>query len=187
MKKRLLASFTIEASILLPSILFLIIGFIYFAFYLHDRVVLEGLVHGVLSESKDLILFDKELSQGNIDYNRYLNRGIFHSNNSLDVETYIKEYAYQNIRKRFFISEVREITIEVMDNEIEMNASLNINIPFQAVKALIKKESFEITYINKIKLFERTERIRKFQVTMGIASKIEEVDNWLIKLRELMK
>ncbi len=61
MRKRLKGSFTIEASMLLPIILFLVATIITVLFYWHDRNVLKGLAYEVATVGTERVGDVKEL------------------------------------------------------------------------------------------------------------------------------
>ena len=187
MKSKINASYTLEATLLFPTILFILISFIYFSFYLHDRVRLESFVNRILLESKDYTLYSKELGTGKINYNRFLNKQLLQLDyDGFELENEIEVYAYNTISKEFFIGQTKDLDILIKKDAIIMNVTLDIHIPIQAIRILLGKGSIEINYENRVKLIDKSNQVRKIQITMGIARKIDEVDKWLLELRELL-
>lgn len=187
MRRNINASYTIEAALLLPTILFVLISLIYFSFYLHDRVRLESNVNRILLESRDFILYDKELDTGMVDYNRYINKKLLQLDyKGLGLEEEIYEYAYKALSKEFFIGQTKDLDISINKASIIMNVTLDIHLPIQAIRMLLGKGSLEIMYESRIKLIDRSNQVRKLQVTLGVARRMKEVDDWLSKLADLL-
>lgn len=187
MKFKIYASYTLEAALLFPTILFVLFSFIYICFYLHDRVRLESFVNGILLESKDFILYNQELGTGKIDYNRYLSKNILQLDyDGLGQELEIKEYVHGIISGEFFIGQMKGLEVLIKKNSIIIEVSLDVPIPIKFIEILLGKSSLEIYYENKINIIDKSNQVRKHQITMGIARNIEEVDKSLLRLRELL-
>ena len=76
-RKRVEGSYTVEAALIFPFILYIIIALIYLGFYLHDYGKMQAIIHEGQIRGKGLITNEIDINTGALSYNDYLRKNSF--------------------------------------------------------------------------------------------------------------
>lgn len=182
LQKKVKASFTIEAAIVLPTILFVLIGIIYLTFYLHDKVKLENGVYDILQKERDYILYEISSDSG-MDKEEYLKRSVFSGLFNGVQKSYLQQDISSYKQDNLLISEVKEIMVKRESNHMNLQITIHINIPGNHIKKFFTGSGFTYTYQNQISLEKAADYVNLFDVTYGVISKIEGVQKGLEALK----
>jgi|GEM_PF-4999220 len=182
LQKKVRAGFTIEAAVILPSILFVLVGIIYLTFYLHDKVKLENGVYDILQKERDYILYEISSDSG-MDKEEYLKRsvfsGLFNKSQNFYLQQDISSYKLDSL----LISEVKEIIVKQESNHMTLQITIHINIPGNHIKEFFTGSGFTYTYKNYISLEKATNYVNLFHITYGVVAEIEGVQQGLEALK----
>lgn len=155
LKKWSRGSYTIEASLLLPFIFFVLIYFIYFAFYLHDKEVINHVAYetafvgsvGGFIEKSTFREYDKEE---------------------------LLEYSYSRIDKILISTNVRDITVEKGNGKIKVSIFGEFLNPLSngfGISLLMDKE---INIIQTVKIQNSPTYLKRGQVMLEKIKRVWE-------------
>lgn len=182
------ATITVEASFVMPIVLYIIIAMIYFAFYLQDRNKLEVVVDNTLHTVSIGMKHPGELVNSKIHYSDIGDRGVFYiwKDNSKEKEEAIKKLVALQLKKGFYLMKAREIQIAVEGSNIKISiiAQGEVTIPFFTQ---IFKPYSKIIIHRECKIHHPAESIRGMEVILDTASKIKGVAALKEKLEEKFK
>ncbi|HEX3076804.1 MAG TPA: TadE family protein [Lachnospiraceae bacterium] len=187
-KKRLIdGSFTLEAAILLPFILFVIIALIYLSFYMHDRIKIQNSLDQAARKAENIIRYIAEYDTGNIDYESINERTVLwpvthnYDNEKVTIEASLK----RELGKGLFIADVNEINVELDYSEINISVSTNFSIPFSMVKILLAPKKQK--YTSTLSVHRPAEFVRIFTVFSDTASGIDGAEEAIKGIQRLIK
>jgi Flp pilus assembly protein TadG len=93
-KSTVRGSYTVEAALILPIILFIIAGLLYLGFYLHDKVKIQSIIDDTSTRGREQIQYEADLETGLIDYSAYRKRSVLYPyfNDSTEKEYKLNTY-----------------------------------------------------------------------------------------------
>lgn len=148
-------SYTIEASLLLPFIIFILLYFIYFAFYLHDKEVMNNVAYetallgssgGVIEEASFRSYYTDELLS----------------------------YGNKRIKGVLISTKLRDIKVENGNQEIKVYISGEFINPLSKEFAMVPLMEKEIMISQAVKIQNSPEYVRKSQVIVERIKKLWE-------------
>lgn len=184
-KKRVKGSYTVEAALIFPFILYIIIALIYLGFYLHDYGKVQAIIHEGQIRGKGLVINEVDMDTGVLSYDDYLNRTVFYpvDNDFDNKEEKIKNFIYSNGHDKLLISQINNIKVEVKASYITIRVNMNMNFPFNSLEKLFC-ENENIVIESKEKNTQATDFIRGFQVSADVGEKIDIVNQVINKLKK---
>lgn len=154
MKKiKLKGSMTVEAAVLFPVILLVIVTLIYLTFYLHDSSKLQSKIHTMMLQSKSYMLYQTPLYGVNNNYEESL------LEDSTEGIKILEDYVRTQFRKGFFIYRFQHIDMELKDSYIQLSVEGEIELPFAILEPLFSKVE-HYKYIDRINIASTTSEIR---------------------------
>ena len=104
-------SYTVEAALILPIILFIIIGLLYLGFYLHDKVKIQSIIDDTATRGRELIQFETGLETGLIDYSSHQNRSFLYPyfTDFKEKENKINTYLKKQLNTALFITKIDSV------------------------------------------------------------------------------
>ena len=137
-KIRVKGNYTLEAALLFPLVIFVIIGIIYLGFYLHDLGKVQAIVDESQIRSKGLVRSEVNINTGILSYSNYLDRTIFYpiDNNLKAKENQIKNYIKTRSKKQLFISKVSIINVKLTPSKSNIRVNLDFTFPFSSIETL---------------------------------------------------
>lgn len=181
-------SYTVEAALIFPTVLFIIIGLIYFGFYQHDQDKLEAVINETLLKGRNLIQNEADIKTGAIDYKTYNNRSIFYSlqDNLQGKKQEIYNYAWSRLNKGLFAATVNSIDVQVSHTDLSVEIKGEMAIPFVGLGPLFSGSGTLVTGINSAAVQNNPEFIRVFDIFSGAADKVPVIHETLTKLQQLL-
>lgn len=181
-------SYTVEAALVFPIVIFVVIGVLYLAFYLHDKVKIQGLIDEASLKAKAYVRNETDINTGLIDYETYNKRGIFYPlRNDLDhKEEKMKEYLEGKLSSGLFIADLDAVEVILGYSDIDIEVSVDMDIPFFDVRQYFTGSGFSLRLKNTVPIQNPMEFIRIFSIFTAVASKIRIIDETLKKLHEIL-
>ena len=187
-KSTVKGSYTVEAALILPIILFIIIGLMYLGFYLHDKVKIQSIINDTSTRGGELIQYEADLETGLIDYDRYQNRSLLYpyfadfSKKEYEIDTYLVE----RLKRGLFIAKIDSVTVSASSNKIHILVNGHMDIPFREVKQLFTDNGLTFSNESTMEIHNTVEFIRIFDVFSGVAEKVKFIDEILQNLQRLI-
>lgn len=185
MRKKTNGSYTLEAAVLFPLILFIITALLYTCFLLHDKTVIEGIVHLLILDGEKAARKCADPVTGEIDYDSYIEEGIFRPRHDNSEEAAAMKTALQNtIMERIIFARIYGVTVEIKDGEISAGVNYGFDMPIRGIGEFLKGGGTEFIYKEKKSFDNNEEFIRIFQVTADTAKELPGVDKVLKTLQK---
>ena len=188
MKKKAKGSFTIEAALIMPIILFVILAITYLSFYLHDICRINALVDNALYRAQFLIKHEVDFMTSEINYHDINDRGVFYSifGNAEKEEEDIKEYVAVLLERGLLLAHITDINVSVKGSDINISVQIKIKLPFKgAFNYIGSNEALTVEAFGKI--HNSTESVRISEVVLDTGSKIKGMDKLKKKFEKFIK
>ena len=143
---RLKASFTIEAAVIVPLSMFIIITFMYIAFYMHDCVIMKTVGPYYILESAD-------------EYGSSLSG--------------IEENTKEMLESRLIIAGDVSVNLED-DDGLWLECSAQFDLPFEFFRMLLKASSGSITTEIDISMLEGRDILLEYKALADTAESLTE-------------
>lgn len=183
--KELQGSYTVEASLIMPIILIIIITLMYMAFYLHDISKINGVIDKTLIKSSFIIRHEATFLTGETNYEIINKRGVlFHLSNLENETETLSSYVKNSLSTGLIISKIQDIDVNADHNEVYIKVKVKMKIPFAQAKKYITGSGKEICIKKKAIVHNPTEFIRLFDGLARTATKIDGLDEVLGKQKE---
>lgn len=187
--KKVEGSYTLEATLIMSILIFVIFALIYMAFYLHDKSRIQGVLDKSLGKLGGIIRHEGCFDQGEPYYNRINQRDIFfiYTNNFDEQINMTKQYIQNELSGNLIIGDIKKIEL-VEDNE-HVTASLIVHMtfPFERVKQLFTGAGTELVLSANGIIHNPVEFIRLFNTTAGVITKIKGADKVIEEIRKTVK
>lgn len=188
MKKKLDGSYTLEAAILFPLILFIITALLYTCFLLHDKAIIEGAVHLTVLDGEKAAKKSMDPVLKEIDYDRFIKNGIFQPlYNSGKEEAAMKTVLQNNISQMVMLAQVYGVTVEIKQDEVNARVDYGFHMPIRGIWEIFKSGGTEFTYSEKKSFDNNEEFIRIFQIAMDTGKELPGADSILKMLQKSIK
>lgn len=176
-RRVLYGSFTLEATIIIPLIFFLIFALFYLGFYLYDVNRIQGAIDISLNKVGLTIKNEVNLINGEIYYNKIKDRPVFSmfTQNNEELENNIKEYMNTELSRGLFIMNITHKEIDITGGKIKIIIIANSKISQRGVLNFfisIRQQTFEGTYT----IYNPADFIRKAEVVLDTGSRIKGLD-----------
>jgi hypothetical protein len=189
-RKRMMlsASITVEAAFVLPIVILLILALFYLAFYLHDVCRIQGIVDGTLHKAGLMIKQDGKLESTQIDYEHYIDQGVFSElmDDHTELERELKDYLNRSFTEGLLLSRIEEVQTEVgrMKLSVTIRVSTTITIPW--IKELMAMHSYTVISTD-YPVHDPAETIRACEVILETAEQIKGVKYLKNKLEAFLQ
>lgn len=139
-------SYTVEAALLMPFILGVIVALIYLGFFLHDRTVLEETV-----------------------YMAALKASFYESKGDSYMEELMKNECENVIANKLLIAGNCKVTVEADSNDLMVKITGNMTYPgFRVLKSIGISGSISIQETEELKLVKPEQIIRTYRIAEGL-------------------
>lgn len=188
MKKKLEGSYTLEAAILFPMILFIITALLYTCFLLHDKAAIEGAVHHIVLEGEKTAKKSMDPVSETIDYESYIKEGILGLlYDNREEEASLKTLLQNTIMGKVWIAHISNVTVEIKQNEANVCVNYGFDMPIRGIWEFFNSGGTEFSY-KEIKSFDNNEEfIRVFQIAMDTGEELPGADSILNMLQKSIK
>lgn len=136
-KKYLDGSYTIEAALIVPIVIFIIISIIYYSFYLHDSLVMKSCGYGFV-----------------LDYENYSGLG----------EEELSEKARNLLDERTILAQNISADVDLKNNGMEIYYSGSFSFPFIGLREILENNISDINRSTKVKSISKSDFIRGSKV-----------------------
>lgn len=188
MKKKVKGNYTLEAAILMPLILFILLALIYTGFILYDRGVIQGEVNLLVLRGEAVVRNSMEPNSGSINYEAYLRKGIFGTLSLYDGEANIlAEELTDSIEDKVLIATITNTTVELTTGKARVVVSAEFNIPIKGIRKFFIKSGTGFAY-EEVKSFDNAEEfIRRFRIMMDTGEELPGGDSILSTLSKYLE
>lgn len=175
--KTLNGSFTVEASIIIPLIFFIIFALFYLGFYLYDINRIQAVINNSMNKAGLTIKNEVNTINGDIYYNKIKDRPVFSifSQSNIDLENNINNYIDNELNPGLFIMDINKKEIEITNSQIKIIIVARSKISQMRVIKLfgpIRGGTYKGTY----RIYNPTDFIRKAEIVLDTTLKIKELD-----------
>ncbi|SHO53856.1 TadE family protein [Anaerocolumna xylanovorans] len=185
MKRKTDGSYTLEAAVLFPLILFIITALLYTCFLLHDKAVIEGKVHLTVLNGEKAAKKCADPVTGEIDYESYLEEGIFRPLYDNSEEAASMKTALQNtITEKVMFARIYSVTVEIKGEEITASVNYGFDMPIRGIEEFLKSGGTKFIYEEEKSFDNNEEFIRVFQVATDSAKELPGADSILKTLQK---
>lgn len=187
-KSNVKGSYTIEAALIFPCILFVIISLIYLGFYLHDYGKVQAILYESQTRGKGLIRNEVSMNSGVQSYQDYLDRTIFYpiDNDFKYKQNQISNFINKRCKDKLLISELSNVDVKVSSSNIKLSVGINFQFPFGILKIFFNG-SEGVVIENSEKIHNPADFIRGYQVSYDLVKRIDVVNNVTNKLKEVIE
>lgn len=187
-KSTVKGSYTVEAALILPIIIFIIIGLLYLGFYLHDKVKVQSVIDDTATRGREWIQCETNLETGIMDSSSYRNRSLLYPyfSDYKEKEYEIKTYLMNQLNSGLFILKLDAVTVSASSNRIYIMVNGHMQVPFGEVKQLFTNTGLSFQDESKIEIHHSVEFIRIFEVFSGVAEKVKFIDEILQRLHKVI-
>lgn len=181
--KRAKASFTIEAALIMPIVLFVIVALIYTSFYLYDWCRLRAIADIALHKAVVTIKHEADFNTGRVDYEHINDRGVFFriAGSSRPDEDKTRNYLTKELQRGFFCTEIRDVQVTIEKRNITVHISGEFNVPMKGIMEYVgSHKRMEVTVDSPT--HDPAELLRMMDVIMETGEKIKGLNqlmNWI--------
>ncbi|NLZ83181.1 MAG: pilus assembly protein [Clostridiales bacterium] len=181
-------SFTVEATIIIPMIFFLIFALFYLGFYLYDLNRIQGVVDNTLNKAGLMIKNEADLSNGDIHYDKIKERPVFTflSQNTAELEDNIRNYIDSGLNSGLFIMDITHKEVAIADGKIKITIVAKSKISLGGVLNFFKAARQE-TYESSYTIYNAADFIRKAEIALDTGSRIKGLDKLKENLEKIFR
>ena len=184
-------NYTVEAALIFPLVIFIIVGLIYLAFYLHDLGKVQAILYEGQIRAKGLINNETDINDKILSYDNYIDRTCFYpiDNKFRKKEDEIKKYIEKKSKNTLIISNVRNINVKANAFSVSLEAEVDFEFPFKIVQEFFKGNENTVVKSNEY-IHSPTSLIRGYEVASSVGRKVDIikiVNEKQKKLFELIK
>lgn len=181
-------SFTVEASIVIPLIFFLIFALFYLGFYLYDLNKIQGVIDKSLNKAGLSIKNECDIVNGDIYYKKIKDRLVFSmfSQNDEELENNIKDYLDRELYKGLFIMDIINKDIDIANSKIKIKIVARSKISQRGVIKFFDQVS-ELTYEGTYKVYNPADYIRKAEIVLDTATGIKRLDELKENIEKIIR
>lgn len=185
MNKKIRGSYTLEAAILIPLILYIITALLYICFLLHDKAAVEGEVHLTVLNGEKVASRNMDPATAQINYDSYIEEGIFHPLYNKQEEAALMESLLESkIKNSMIFADIYEVSVEMGQGDITVSVRYGFKMPIRGIWEFFRRGGSQFTYREK-KSFDSTEEfIRLFQIGMDTGEKLPGAESVLKMLQK---
>ncbi|ROR23668.1 TadE-like protein [Mobilisporobacter senegalensis] len=183
------ASYTVEAALIIPIIIFVIIALIYMGFYLHDKSRIQAILNANIIQAGLMVKHEWNGAGDEIDYINIDNRGIYFPviGDTKQEREEIGRILEEQLSINLYIAEINDIVVDADHSNIAVRVEVDMNISILKVKEFFTGSGTNFTILSKGRVHYPAEFIRQFDVVEGIVDDLKGYDEILKKLKAFIK
>lgn len=182
------ASFTVEAAFIFPIIIFLIVALIQIGFYLHDRIVIEALLHQTVNQAVVQQRNGTSFAEGTLNFQVIAQTGIVdrYFLRTEETQALIDDYIITH-SDNLLMCELRNLQVEVSLTRILVKCELSAVKPLLGIPLKISA-TLMTTEFNIEETVYRPEEISRMAAAIMItAKKVPGVEETLKKFSKIIE
>ncbi len=165
-------SFTLEAALIFPAVLFIIFSIIYLCFYMHDKVTIEGVINDALLRGRNSVKYEIDMDTSTQNTTKYLNANrMIPENDNLSKESKIKIYLQKELQKGLFIANTTGVEAKVNKGEVAIIVNGYMKIPFIEFRKYFEKSGLTFKFDQNVKIHQTMNDIRIFDIGIDLITK----------------
>lgn len=170
------ASFTIEAVIILPIVLFTMVFIIYLSFYLHDYCKIRGITDGVLHKAAINSKHEADIEKGRVNYDE-INKGIFSRmlEGSTIKEKEIEAYTNKLLSRGLIATRITDVNVTMKAMSLTARVEGDFMFPFRGLQWIIPLDKALIIEAKSAYHYP-ADSVRMSEVILDTGSRIEGLD-----------
>ncbi|MCT4596426.1 MAG: pilus assembly protein [Vallitalea sp.] len=199
MNKRLIGSLTVEASLIFPIVLFVVISLLYIGIYLHDVTCMKAIVNEA-TQRYELAYSNKiDINTGEVlSNNKRLSRGLYwRFSNYNDHDKYVKEFIRNKIKDNLIMKDDNIIiSTKIIHNNIMKSVNITVEKDFTTFIAPVNNilslngKNLTMAVSSKAIVKDQVELIRNIDMLDNISDDIpilrNSKENYKKKIRDII-
>lgn len=187
MKNKINGSFTIEAALVIPIVLFTIFSLIFLSFYLYDICRIQAVADNALHKASITMKHESDLASGRTEYEKINDRGVFYllSGATEEESNEINRYIGQELEDSLFFTDISDIDVEAGKYKVVIKIKGRFHIPIRGISDLLPINQ-DIHVVVDSPVHDPADTIRIAEVVLETGSKIKGVDKLMDQLREIL-
>lgn len=187
MNKKLKGSFTVEAALVMPIVLFVTISLIYLSFYLHDKNRIEGTVDKALFKAMMTLKHDADIETGAVNYEGINDRGIFYLliGKANAMEEDIQTFLEQKLSGGLLSTEVTKVSVTAGKLKVSIVVEGEFKIPIRGILDYFNPSSKLVIEVN-CPIHNPAEILRISEVILNTGKKIKGMEALQEKLDKIL-
>ena len=183
------ASYTVEAALIMPIIIFVIMALIYMSFYMHDKSKIQAILNATMIQASQMVKHEYIIDNKEIDYIHLDDRGIyFPVVGNLEVEkNKMIESLEKQLDKGLFIANIDDVVIDITHTKVAIKVEAIMNISFLRIKEYFRGSGTKITISSVGRIHYPAEFVRRLDVIEGTLEDVEGYDQIMKKLQDILQ
>ncbi|NLJ96676.1 MAG: hypothetical protein GX321_05945 [Clostridiales bacterium] len=187
MKKKVGASFTIEAVFIMPIVIFVIVSIIYITIYLHDYNRIYSVADRILHKAILNVKHESDIETGKLYYDEIKRQGVFYQILGIsDIkEKDIEEYLTKKLTEGLFATNITEVEVKGSRFKITITVKGKLKIPIKGlshISALNRGLFIQV----RGQVHNPADYIRISEVILDTGSKIKGIKELEEKIKALI-
>ena len=183
------ASYTVEAALIMPIIVIVIMALLYMGFYMHDKSRIQAIINSNLIRAGLIIKHEMLVKSNELDYVNLDSRGIYYP--ILGDIKQERERIINNLSDQFtsnlYLAQIKDINVEVDHFNINIKVVVFMDISILKVKELFTGSGTNITISSNGRVHYPAEAVRKFDAMEGMIDDVKGYDQVLGKLNSFIQ
>lgn len=174
MKEYKKGTFTVEAAFVMLTVIFVLYGIIYLAFYLQDMSQVQIAINQSLQEESSYQKYPIDSETGKIIYKDIYKRGIldgFLSDYSREEK--VKEGIIEKLKDRLLVTKLKEIKTKKVGQAIKLTVKSHLNIGISQIKEYFSGTGIEHIQEMEMILHNPAEFVRSYETLEAIVENKE--------------
>ena len=187
MNKKIKGSFTVEAALVMPIVLFVITSLICLSFYLHDKCRIEGSVDKALFKASMTLKHNADIETGAVNYENINDRGVFYllMGSTKVAEGNLQTFLEQELSGGLLSTEVTKITVKAGKLSASIAVEGEFKIPVSGVLDYFNPNPKLVIEVN-CPIHNPAEVLRISEVILDTGEKIKGMEALKRKLDKLL-
>ncbi|MBE5960249.1 MAG: pilus assembly protein [Lachnospiraceae bacterium] len=181
-------SITVEAGLLVPFVILVIVTMIFLSFYLHDAVHLDAMLHKLTDEAVNYVAYEVNPQSGLVQYENAIHQSIlyFAGISKETKERILESYCKEQLESGFFITTVLQIQADIDISMVKIKVKAHSQIPVRWISSLFPQNLKSRTVTMKKSYFKREEITRLLTVASETGEQIKGVSEAAEKVKDIV-
>jgi Flp pilus assembly protein TadG len=171
-QKELQGSYTVEAALIMPIIVLVVIALCYMSFYIHDKIRIQSILNAAVLKSNLYIRHLSDFYTGEIDYSKINDKGVFYyiKDNLEEENKVLKTYLTDELQSGLFFMNLKSVSVDLNYWSIKVHTTLKLNFPFRTIKSYFSERDTVVELSSMISVHNPPEFVRGYTAMDEIMS-----------------
>lgn len=181
-------SYTVEAALIMPVILFIVIALCYMAFYMHDKIRIQSILDSALLKEGMYLKHESEFATGKILYEQLGERGIgqYIFIQEKENKEEMEEYLRAQLKDGLYITHIKSIEIMIEPLEVEAVIYADIRFPFHKIRSYFSGKGKQMVISNKVQSYHPAEFVWGYTALNQVLTETEGYEKIKMKLNKII-